>query len=230
MFGPTALDVERVYRAAGVEPEGAERPDHASVELAFVGWLFEQAAADPAAGWQKLARRFIEVHAGRWLPQVGQSLAATGDPVYASIGQLLSGWLAEAAAAPRPKRKAGASLPAVPRPQACTLCGFCVRVCPTGALLIRETERETGLILNPAACIACGKCERVCEFDALRMTSPKTPAQEAVALRVSPRPPCPHCGAPTVSAAELDAVAAYLGRRPAWLDYCLNCRPQFMKG
>ena len=230
VFGPTALAVERVYRAAGLQPEGAERPDHASVELAFLGWLMEQGAENGAlaGAWQGLASRFIEVHAGRWLPQVGRALADSGDLVYAPIGRLLADWLTEALRPPRPRRRKHASLPAVSPAENCTLCGFCVQVCPTQALRIRETDRETGLVLNPEACIACGKCERICQFNALRMALPQTVPAGPVALRTSPRGRCPHCGAPTVSAAELDAIAARLGHRPAWLDYCLDCRPLWM--
>lgn len=225
LVGPTTFSVQQVYRAAGIEPDGAELPDHASVELAFLGWLFEQAAAngEHRAEWLGLIQQFVKRHAGTWLPQLGHSLAAAGDPVYAPIGKLLVGWLAELTQ-PRRKPSTGLRLPVVPQAQACTLCGFCVQVCPTRALSIRETGAETGLLLNASTCIGCAKCQRICEFDALDMaTSPDMP-QGLQMLRVSDRATCPACGQPTVSRAELSAVAAQLGEWPRWLDYCSNCR------
>jgi TorA maturation chaperone TorD len=39
ILGPETFAVERAYRAAGVEPIGAELPDHASLELAFLAQL-----------------------------------------------------------------------------------------------------------------------------------------------------------------------------------------------
>ncbi len=235
LFGPSAQAVQQVYRVAGLEPEGAELPDHASVELAFLGWLAEKAAASPddAADWQALARKFIEVHAGQWLPEVGKILAFSDDPVFAPIGYLLMDWLKEAARPPRPNRTKAEScnlrLPVIPDTEACTLCGFCVQVCPTQALLIKETATETGLILKPLDCISCGKCERVCEYNALVMqTTGETVCVEPHALRISERAACAHCGTPMVSVAELDAIAVMLGERPQWLDYCMECRPLFM--
>ena len=231
LLGPAALAVAQIYRAAGLDVAGTELPDHASVELAFLAWLAEQAATDPAQSedWQALARRFIERHAGRWLPQLGRALAASGDPVYAPIGQLLAGWLAELKQPSSQRAKTGLRRPTIPQTDTCTLCGFCVQLCPTQALSIRETGDETMLALRPAACIGCGKCERACDFGALRMITPDAASAQPIVLRLSPRVICPGCGRPTVSQAEVAAVAAGLGYKPAWLDYCLACRAEVME-
>jgi len=231
LLGPTTLAVQQIYRAAGLEVEGAELPDHASVELAFLAWLAEQEAANPtqADEWRRLARRFIERHAGRWLPDLGRALVATEDPVYAPIGQLLTDWLSEEqATSPRRQTGAVARLPAV-RAEACTLCGFCAQVCPTRALVVRETTTETGLLLTPNACVGCGKCKRVCDFGALRLEANPSDSTAPILLRTAPRAVCPGCGQPTISRAELEAVAARLGQWPRWLDYCLECRPLLME-
>jgi len=235
LYGALTDAVARVYHIAGLEPEGAELPDHAAVELSFLAWLAEKAAASPAdaADWQKLARKFIEVHAGQWLPEVGQTLAFTNDAVYAPIGFLLMDWLKEAARPPRPQpinaEACNLRLPVIPDAETCTLCGFCVQVCPTQALLIKETGTETGLILKPLDCISCDKCEQVCEYDALTLQKTgETVRTEPYALRISERVACAHCGTPMVSAAELDAIAVMLGERPQWLNYCMDCRPLFM--
>lgn len=232
LLGPTSFAVEQIYRAAGLEVDGTERPDHASVELAFLGRLAEQEATDPskATEWRRIARRFIKRHAGRWLPELGRSLAASGDPVYAPIGQLLADWITREGRPPRDGVRARSRRPAIPRPEACTLCSFCVQVCPTEALVIRETEAETGLVLIPSACIGCDKCERICEFGALRLEAQSSTDAGPVMLRTSPRAICPGCRQSSVSRAEMEAIAAGLGEWPRWLDYCLECRPILMEG
>jgi MinD superfamily P-loop ATPase len=46
----------------------------------------------------------------------------------------------------------------------CTLCGDCLRVCPTDCLkLVRETE----IVVVPVACISCAICETVCPTRAI---------------------------------------------------------------
>lgn len=233
LLGPETFAVERLYRAAGLEVASSELPDHASPELAFLAYLAEQ-AADRSERW------FIEQHAGRWLPELGRALARSGDEVYAPIGQVLAEWLDERSGS-RAAWEAGhvtphasrfTRLPAIPQPASCTLCGFCAQVCPTRALAIRESASETVLALNAAACVGCGKCERTCEAHALEMKQvPKEPQPSAGSwkvLRQSPRAICRGCGAPMVSRAELDFVAAQIGQ-PLWLDYCAECRPVLME-
>ncbi len=231
LLGPSTLAVEQIYRAAGLQAEGAELPDHASLELAFLGWLAKQEAANPtqATTWQKLTRSFIKQHAGRWLPNLGQALAADGDPVYAPIGQLLTDWLTEMVQPPHRRDKTGWRLPVMPQTKACTLCGFCVQVCPTQALILRETDIETGLVLNPSACVGCAKCEQICEFEALKMEIQPSAQTDPVVLCLSSRATCPGCGQPTVSRTELQTIAATLGEWPPWLDYCLVCRSMLME-
>ncbi len=262
ILGPDTFAVEKLYRAAGLDTLGAELPDHASMELAFLAHL-------AGHGAEEAERGFIEKHAGRWLPELGRALARSGDEVYAPIGQLLADWLMERkcgmmnAECGMPARRAEAhspfiihhssfriqKLPAITQLDSCTLCGFCVQVCPTRALAIRETSAETNLVLNAGACVSCGKCQQICETEALKLTphppSPlpvRTPLRCAsgtlresaeqergsIVLRESPRAACPSCGQPTISRAELDFVAAQIGH-PAWLDYCLDCRPQLME-
>ncbi len=220
LLGPETFSVERLYRAAGLNVLGAELPDHASLELAFLGYLAEQGAAD-------LEKVFIEKHAGLWLPQLGRELARTGDEVYAPLGQLLADWLTEAVHTHRLSPPvAGAARPTILQADACTLCGFCGQVCPTRALALRENEDETALVLLAAGCTGCGKCERTCPTQALTMqplSGSTGPSGIENTLRQSPRAVCPACGERLVSQAELSFVAAQLGH-PAWLKYCLSCR------
>jgi ferredoxin len=224
------FEVEQIYRAAGLEAASAELPDHASVELAFLAYLAEQQSVSTSMtkDWQLIEARFIEAHAGRWLPGLGRSLAASGDAVYAPLGLLLADWLGEAGgrvpnadAAVRSKH-----IPALQPVESCTLCGFCAQVCVTHALAIQESPYETVLVRHAAACNACGRCTRVCPAHILQLAVP--PAEEVAhkgtsVLRVSPRMACPSCGIPTVSRAELESVVTQIGH-PAWLELCPDCR------
>ena len=227
VFGEAAAAVERHYQRAGLEVVGAELPDHASMELAFLAHVAEQGARD-------LERDFISQHAGRWLPDLGRALARSGDEVYAPIGQLLAEWLEECAGGREPDDRPDAArhapratrLPVIAQAGACSLCGFCAQVCPTHALAIHETARETLLALSPAECVGCNKCERVCETRALKMqpsAGERAAARGQSVLRQSPRARCRGCDEPMVSQAELDFVIRQIGH-PAWLDYCSDCR------
>lgn len=124
--------------------------------------------------------------------------------------------------------------PAVARAEGCTLCGFCVQVCPARALRVDEDAHETRLTLDPASCTGCGRCVRACDPRALMLAAADATAYAICytprILRRSPRASCPACGAPTVSQAELAYVATQLGDRPAWLDYCLACRSEYYGG
>lgn len=227
LFGPETIAVEQLFQATGIETVAGELPDHASVELAYLAHLAERQVLEPgrARQWRALEKRFIEQHAGRWLPELGHALARSGDPVYAPIGALLAGWLADAARLSRFKPQSPSTIPAIQQESDCTLCGFCVQVCPTQALSIRETDEETHLLLSTPECIGCAKCERTCSFKALKLVPTKefwgsSPTQ---ILRHSLRVKCRTCGAPTVSRAELNFVIDQIGPQ-AWLESCHDCR------
>lgn len=230
LLGPETHAVGQLYQLAGLEITDGELPDHASLELAFLAFLARQAVVEPgrARRWRKMERHFVKRHAGRWLPELGQSLAASGDPVYAPIGRLLADWLEEVIRQPAGKRRAH-YLPSV-RAADCTLCGFCVQTCPTRALVVAEDSRETTLSLAPDRCSGCGRCVTVCKAGAMSLRAlsaadTKAAGDRGLPLRRSPRATCCACSRPMVSQAELDFVASQLGR-PAWLAYCLSCRAQ----
>ncbi len=228
MIGPATFSVQRYYGAVGMEPIGAELADHACLELAFLGHVAEQQVADSGRSglWRRLERRFLKEHAGKWLPDLGRDLADCGDAVYAPIGRMLANWMAEALHSNRQKNGFRRRLPVLQDSQNCTLCGFCVQICVTRALEIREDRRETVLLLSPDCCTGCEKCIMVCTPGVLRMVAPERPVQHPTSpqlLVTSPRARCPACGAPTVSQAELNYMADQLGH-PSWLNYCLSCR------
>ncbi len=232
LAGPEMFSVDLLYRAEGLSVQTDELQDHASLELAFLAYL----AGLPDSGdgsrprRQSKERKFLKHH-GDWLVELGRDLAATGDPVYAPVGRFLAGWLTELSRPPQPPRQSR-KLPALRASPQCILCGFCAQVCPTEALTIRETDRETGLVLSAGTCIECAQCILVCEPGCLTMraeTPGDDPAETRRLLVVTSRAVCPDCGAPTISRAELSYMQSILGR-PGWLEQCLDCRSPAKEG
>jgi TorA maturation chaperone TorD/ferredoxin len=230
LFSDITLEVEQWYRAAELDIVGAELPDHASLELAFLAHLCRAEQQE----FSRFENDFLQRHILRWLPALGRAMVSSGDLVYAAIGRLLTDWLEEINPRDRGHQTRKAhhptrALPAIQPDQVedCILCGFCSQVCPTRALVVRENQQLTGLQLSPRLCVGCGQCVRVCELRVLKMEKIATgqePAPGWQTLRNSPRPTCKACGKPLVSQAELAYVAARLGD-PAWLELCQDCRP-----
>jgi len=215
ILGPQTFEIARLYRNAGLEPTGAELPDHISFELAFLSHL----AGSPQE------KEFLKSHAS-WMIDLGRALSRSGDGVYASLGALLADWL-ESVLAPAPlhaKEGKRVSVPTLPRPNDCTLCGFCVQVCPTHALKVLEDTKSTSLVLEATDCIHCGKCEKICEFHAMKMSHPTISDTRRQTLRKSPQVQCQKCGQPVVSRAEMDYIVSQIGEA-AWQHLCLDCRP-----
>jgi ferredoxin/nitrate reductase assembly molybdenum cofactor insertion protein NarJ len=230
LAGPSTFSIASAYKAAGVVVSGTELPDHASVELAFLAYLSAQEAnaADSADQWRRARRLFISHHAGKWLPALGRSLAQTQDTVYSPIGRLLVNALLIIPRVIRPAPTLTNVLPNLSPPEMCNLCSFCVQVCPTRALTIRETDEVTSLQISDSACVGCRHCIRICPTRALEMAR-RQPDNHCRVLRASVRAHCLFCGQPMISQAELEAVSKELGD-PAWLNYCPDCRPLLWGG
>lgn len=222
--GPSSFSVGAIYKKAGLDVVGAELADHASNELAFLAYLVQQEIDDviEAETWARVRKLFIKNHAGRWLPEVGRKLNRSPYPVWTAMGYLLIASLLPKSAKPR-SLSANNGIPIMQAAAKCDLCGFCVQVCPTKALAIKEDKLSTELWLKPEICIHCAKCEKICHAEVLAMGEEEKVTQP-VLLKESPRAICPQCSEPTVSQAELDSVAERLGHRPVWLDYCVSCR------
>jgi nitrate reductase assembly molybdenum cofactor insertion protein NarJ/ferredoxin len=225
VLGPEMFAVEKWYRRFGVEPAGAELPDHASVELAFLSFLVEKHAGSPA-----LETRFLQQHAGRWLPQLGKALAQTQDVVYAPLGLFLSTFISQITW-PERSLPARACQPIMASQQDCKLCGFCIQRCSERAITLLEDARETWLVFDPRLCTGCGRCVRACIFGAIGMqpsavmedqSGSSGPAARVI-LKKSARAVCRSCGQPMTSMDELNYVAEVLGS-PLWLMDCQECR------
>ena len=102
LMGQAALEVEQIYRGLGVAPVQGELPDHASVELAFLGSL-SAAEAELAGGRSAKTigllrheqRRFLREHVAAWLPEIGAMLSAGSAPFYCVVGSWLRSFLRE---------------------------------------------------------------------------------------------------------------------------------------
>lgn len=230
LISPTTHALRAVYKAAGVAVSGTELPDHASVELAFLAFLVtkEAAASDNSGQWRRVWQLFMKRHAGTWLPALGRALAQTQDTVYSPVGQLLVYALSTHQPRRRKPARMRGKLLELQEVDMCNLCGFCVQVCPSHALVIHETDMVTSLSITDSACLACDQCIRVCSTQALELRE-KQPDNAQRVLRESPRVHCLMCGEPMVSQAEWDTVSNELGT-PDWLRYCLDCRPLLMRG
>lgn len=225
--GPATFQVKKLYTQAGLESDSAELPDHAALELIFLAYLTKQAndLNGSAEDWLAVRDLFIKNHAGTWLPAVGQQLIRSPYPAWVAIGYILIASLTKTKRIAK-KSNPQVAYPIIAQEDDCTLCGFCVQICPEQALKINEDEQNTELWLIPQNCTSCHKCETVCDSNALTLST--NIVTSTTLLRRSERAICPACNTRTVSQAELKTVATMLGEHPAWLDYCLNCRPQFM--
>jgi len=229
LAGPVTWELERFYRSLHLEPASGELPDNASVELTLMALLLEAEAEAHAGGDKKLAQRahrlaqsFFREHINAWMPQLANRLAHSGEASCVEVARLLEELLASELK--QWYSHQGMLCPELEEPDLCTLCGLCTGICPTGALEMREDERETSLFFNGALCTGCGLCVRKCPVKALRMY-PK--AEGMKKLRTSPRVRCPACGAPTVSEAELEDVFHRLGaneRLKERLRLCPSCK------
>lgn len=230
LHGTATFRVWTLYRAAGLNINGAELPDHASIELAFLSYLVQQEAnaTHERGQWRKARREFIKQHAAQWLPTLGRTLARTPDPIYRPLGLLLTAIIqAEIMPPYKPHSTTERHLPQFIANKTCTLCGFCAQVCPTQALGIHETHETTTLHMLDAKCVSCDKCVRICPSDVLQLEE-APPEKQRRTLYNSPRERCPGCSVPTVSRAEVEAIAAQIGH-PRWLDYCSDCRMIFLE-
>lgn len=230
LHGMSTFRVWTIYRAAGLNINGAELPDHVSIELAFLSYLVWQEldASHERGQWRKARREFIKQHAAKWLPTLGRVISRSSDPVYRPIGLLLTA-IIQAETIPRRRQiaKIQQHLPQLLADKNCTLCGFCAQVCPTQALFVHETHKTTTLQISDEKCVSCDKCVRICPINILQLDG-TAPQKSLRILYESPRERCPGCDVPTVSKAEIQAIAEQIGY-PRWLDYCSDCRMIFLE-
>lgn len=235
ILGPTTFHIQNYYHQYALQVGDAELADHISVELSFwayVGTLLAGSHEQFTLG-RKVAIDFGAKHSPIWMLNIGEYLSKQTKAEWKVVGNLLvqavndiGTWISHAGLQQHhglKKAREHTLRPDIPKVENCNLCGFCVQVCPTKALIIYEDEKITSLRLDVGRCVSCRKCERVCESNVIVMKD-KLSNQKVIELRQSNRALCPKCGRPTVSQAELAAVVKMLGEHPVYLDYCLECR------
>jgi NAD-dependent dihydropyrimidine dehydrogenase PreA subunit len=140
---------------------------------------------------------------GRWITGLLMGALATlaGIPVLALLGPLCSGamiWLAGLSTVLMlcVASDAAGTTPVLPgsmdelhararlalRPERCTGCGRCTRLCPTGVLL---AEGGRAWIAAPERCLACAACAVQCPASALWFEGQGGPSWEPEALRAT---------------------------------------------
>lgn len=77
----------------------------------------------------------------------------------------------------------------------CTACEACFRVCPTGAMQIREDDASWNLVFAIDRCVGCGVCLEVCQPRVLYAaeTFDATPEREPAVLRQLAKQRCNRC-------------------------------------
>lgn len=94
LMGPSARDVERRYREAGLKLAADHRdlPDHVATELGFMAYLSmrEAEAVDGERGaWLEKERSFLRDHLSVWLPLLCHRVKkASRHPFYTALAEL----------------------------------------------------------------------------------------------------------------------------------------------
>ncbi len=110
LMGPSTRAVEALYERAGFKLALAELPDHVACEVGFVAELwrreitaYEVGDQDGARAWREFRKRFTQAHPSRWVPALCERLAReTSSDLYAGVGLLLPGLLAQELDPPSP--------------------------------------------------------------------------------------------------------------------------------
>ncbi|MGC9009434.1 MAG: ATP-binding protein [Sulfolobales archaeon] len=117
----------------------------------------------------------------------------------------------------------------------CTLCGACVRICPTKALRILDVGNERRLVFEPLQCLSCKECENICPEKALRVRwlFKRDYYQEEKILTSSPIVHCSICGAPIETEIFISRVEERLRKAGAhealkYTRICEKCKTKLI--
>lgn len=100
LMGDSTVEVQRMYRQAGLDLEEKEVPDHIALELEFAGYLarkvYEQRLSEHGIDEQSLAlyNRFVKGTLARWVPEFCQRITLESKhPFYLSLARCLEVFL-----------------------------------------------------------------------------------------------------------------------------------------
>ena len=92
------------------------------------------------------------------------------------------------------------------RPERCTGCNACVRVCPAPEANITK-KLDNGQIIttvNVDKCIGCGRCAKGCPADCITRTDYTAPGHKLASMQIDPAK-CVKCGT-CMSACKFNAI------------------------
>lgn len=138
---------------------------------------------------------------GAFLPKTKKAGADGGAERYGEDGQALRLMLADTLA--RQAKLAGQAddgqtygwtAPAFG--ESCWACGICARICPNGAIRVREKDGRFEVICSPVLCTGCGTCAAVCPEHAIEGVRPiRLGAREKRFVHAANAAVCESCGA-----------------------------------
>lgn len=121
----------------------------------------------------------------------------------------------------------------------CTLCAACVRICPSGALLLSSTSLQ--LHFTEERCVQCGLCASVCPEKVVTLAPRLLTSRTArtTPRRVMAAEPfaCAECGVPFASRAMIQRTRTMMldhpmfqGERSRLMNLCPDCRQKALAG
>ncbi|QIW24428.1 4Fe-4S dicluster domain-containing protein [Sulfolobus sp. S-194] len=110
----------------------------------------------------------------------------------------------------------------------CTLCGVCVRRCPTKALEYEIKESKVYIKFSPANCVGCNMCVNLCEEGAIYILKDynyqSLNEDYSYILTEDEIVKCRRCGKPFDNKKRILRVAKLLNKPIEELEYCNECK------
>jgi ferredoxin len=117
---------------------------------------------------------------------------------------------------PERQRAQGPFFPSFTATPACTACGVCANICPTGALAFGVEDEAFSLQFAPLACTGCGLCTQFCAPQALQPAAAVAYADAQPTILLAGKIKlCRRCRASFAGTGELCPACAFRRQHPA---------------